>query len=371
VSACAACLRASALRSEGLTVAENKASSGLEVRRFLRMDPEEMSAVLRREHPGVEARLEESLPFAVDEAERRHGLWTVCRHEPEFPVALGQFREPSDVPSVIYGVGEKRMFDLRTDRGSVAVVGARRATAYGREVAYSLANEASAIGMTVISGMALGIDGAAHRGALQGGGRTIAVLAGGPEAAYPRSHRLLYDQIREVGCVISENPPGSEVRRWAFVARNRLIAGLAAITIFVEGATDSGAMHTVGFAEELGLAVGAVPGPVGSPMSAGPNALLAGLGGHLVRDLDDVLEALGLESDGPHPTVDAAAVTGELGEEIIGLICAGDRTPREIAAALPEVTGREVVRVLGRLELHGIVRREASGEYLLARTPGL
>jgi DNA processing protein len=322
---------------------------------------------LRRDHPEIDESLARATDELLSDAHDRDGLWTVCRHEPEFPERLRLFADVSDVPAVLYGVGRKELFDDLTDDNGLAIVGARRASAYGREVAYSLANEAAAAGMIIVSGMALGVDGAAHRGALQGGGRTIAVLAGAPELAYPRSHRLLHEQIRAAGCVISENPPGSQAQRWAFVARNRVIAGLAAMTVFVEGSEQSGAMHTVNFAEELGAGVGAVPGPITGPLSTGPNKLLSDPGVSVIRGVSDVLDSLAMSFDAPMlPGLGDDAVD-QLGREILELISAGDRTPRELSQSLPDSSPREISRALGQLELLGMVEREASGAYLRRR----
>jgi DNA processing protein len=355
------------LRSEGLTFAERRYSSTIEASRLLRLDPEEMLDELRRSHPDIDESLALTTERLLEDARASDGLWTVCRHDPEFPERLRRFDSPSDIPAVIYGVGRKALFDELTDDNGLAIVGARRASAYGREVAYSLANEGSAAGMIVVSGMALGVDGAAHRGALQGGGRTIAVLAGGPEHAYPRSHRLLHEQIRAAGCVISENPPGSQAQRWAFVARNRVIAGLAAMTVFVEGSEESGAMHTVRFAEELGSGVGAVPGPITGPLSVGPNKLLGVEGVTVVCGIPDVLAELAITPEAPRLPGFADDEVDELASLILELIAAGDRTPREIATSLPDRGPREISRALGQLEMLGMVERESSGEYVRRR----
>lgn len=322
---------------------------------------------LRRDHPEIDESLARTTEDLLDDARHREGLWTVCCHDPEFPERMRRFSNASDTPAVLYGVGRKELFDELTDGNGLAIVGARRASAYGREVAYSLANDAASSGMIVVSGMALGVDGAAHRGALQGGGRTIAVLAGGPESPYPRSHRLLHEQIRAAGCVISENPPGAQAQRWAFVARNRLIAGLAAMTVFVEGSEDSGAMHTVRFAEELGSGVGAVPGPVTGPLSVGPNRLLSVEGVTVICGVSDVLDELAITPELPRLPGFEREDVDELGSMILELIAAGDRTPRELAQSLPSRAPREISRSLGRLELLGMIEREASGEYVRRR----
>lgn len=378
MSACEDCLRASVLRSEGLVHAETTCASTIDAARLLRMDPPAMLERLRREKPGIEAELARAV--SAIGAGSSDGGWTICRHEAGFPSRLLCFGDARDIPAVLYGVGAREILENCVDQASVAIVGARRASAYGREVAYTLGREAAASGLTVISGMALGVDGAAHRGALQAGGRTIAVLAGAPEIPYPRSHRLLHEQLRSDGCVVSENPPGSQARRWAFVARNRLIAGLAAMTVFVEGAEDSGARHTVGFAEELGTLVGAVPGPVTGPLSAGPNGLLAASSAAVVRGVEDVLDELGFESGQPRLERSArlerfdCAESGDGGQEplahlVLELIAAGDRDPRTICSSLPEHGGRAVTQTLGKLELQGRISRLQSGEYQLVGRP--
>ena len=172
----------------------------------------------------------------------------------------------------------------------MTIVGARRATSYGREIARELGRELAAAGMVVVSGLAFGIDGCAHRGALDAG-RTIAVLGCGPDVAYPASHRTLWRRICEAGLVISELPPGATPWRWTFPARNRIMAALAGMTVVVEAATRSGSLITTDLAADLGRDLGAVPGPVTSRASAGPNALLAS-GAHVIRDAQDVLDAM-------------------------------------------------------------------------------
>lgn len=288
-------------------------------------------------------------------------VWMICRHSDEFPTGCLRFERESDVPWVLYGVGERLHLAAMLGAPGVSLVGARRATAYGREVAYNLGRESAEAGLTVVSGLALGVDGAAHRGALQGGGPTIAVLAGGAERPYPRSHRLLHEQVAENGCVISETPPRFEARRWSFVARNRIIAALSALTVFIEGTKSSGARHTVDFAEQLDLLVGAVPGPITSPMSAGPNALLAELGVVAVRGVDDLLAAVGVERF--RLPSDAGPTGSQLEDPLLEAILAGARDPRSLEGALPELGTREISQRLGELELAGRLRRLAGGEY--------
>lgn len=363
---CDACLRESLLRSEALRYAEAKYTRTVDAAGLLRLDAPELHAALIAMYPEIEVQMERDLEdLLLSDAPDENTIWTICRHDPEYPHRLLTL---GDAPPVIYGLGDSQLISglAHTDPGAtegVAIVGARRASAYGREVAYSLANEASALGLTVVSGMALGIDGAAHRGALQGGGRTIAVLAGGPDVAYPRSHRLLHEQIIEAGCVVSENPPGTTAKRWAFVARNRVIAGLASISVFVEGTEESGARHTMDFAEQMESAVGAVPGPVTSPLSAGPNAMLCKDEAVVVRDISDVLEVLSIDlARTPIGVASAPALEG-LRAEVFELVAAGDSTPRAIAQSIPNSDAREIIRTLGQLELTGLIRRESDGSY--------
>ena len=170
------------------------------------------------------------------------------------------------------------------------MVGARRASSYGRDVARQLGRDLAAAGLVVVSGLAFGVDACAHRGALETG-RTVAVLGCGADVAYPAAHRSLWRRVQENGLVLSELPPGTGAWRWSFPARNRVMAALAGMTVVVEAAERSGSLITADLAADLGRDLGAVPGPVNSRVSAGPNNLLAG-GACLVRDAQDVLDAM-------------------------------------------------------------------------------
>ncbi len=167
----------------------------------------------------------------------------------------------------------RRMLRCSTEP-AVAIVGARACSAYGRSVTRSLARELAAAGLVVVSGMARGIDGEAHRGALEGGGRTVAVLGCGIDRDYPAAHAELARRIGEHGLVLSEYEPGVEPAPWRFPARNRIIAGLCAAAVVVEARERSGALITADFALEEGRDVLAVPGEITSALSAGTNALL-------------------------------------------------------------------------------------------------
>jgi DNA processing protein len=189
---------------------------------------------------------------------------------------------------------------------TVAVVGTRRCTPEGLSVAYELGRDLAAAGVTVVSGLALGIDGAAHGGALAArrplAAPTVGVAASGVDVVYPRRHRALWSEIGRWGAVVSETAPGSPAQAWRFPARNRIIAGLAQVVVVVESHLRGGSWHTVDAALEAGKEVAAFPGPVRSPASAGTNRLLA-TGAAVVTSADDVLDLLdaGSRTSGRRP----------------------------------------------------------------------
>jgi DNA processing protein len=178
-----------------------------------------------------------------------------------------------------------------SDALAVAIVGSRRATPYGMQVAEALAADLAARGVTIVSGLARGIDAAAHRGALSGGGRTVAVLGSGIDIIYPPENRDLARSIAERGAIVSQFPHGTRPLAYNFPTRNRTIAGLALGVVVVEASERSGALITAGLAADLGREVFAVPGRVGSDLSRGPHGLLRD-GAILVRDWADIVQEL-------------------------------------------------------------------------------
>jgi DNA processing protein len=306
----------------------------------------------------LEALDADELRAAVDGA----GLEVVCRHDEAYP---GRLHELADAPAVLFVAGGvDRLGSLAggsLDDGprAVAIVGTRRASAEGLEVARSLGRGLAAAGVTVVSGMALGIDSAAHAGALQAGGRTIAVLGCGADVAYPPSKARLHRELGEVGCVVSELPPGFTPLRWCFPARNRIIAGLAHMTIVVEAAKRSGSLITADIAIDLGREVGAVPGAVTAWRAAGTNDLLRD-GATLIRDARDALDsAVGVERDEAVVAPDLEPRLRELFEEV----AAGSDT---LAALVP--SAREAGSTLAgltELELLGHLRRAPGGRYVV------
>ncbi|MFM7063229.1 MAG: DNA-processing protein DprA [Actinomycetes bacterium] len=213
------------------------------------------------------------------------GVGVTCLAGPGYPPVL--LHDP-DPPVVLFHLGSPDVLV----RPRVAVVGTRRSTPYGRQVARDLGHDLAAAGVCVVSGLALGIDAAAHRGAVAAG-PAAAVVGSGLDAPCPRSNRDLCAQVAERGVVLSEAPPGTAAAPWRFPVRNRVLAGLAQAVVVVESAGAGGSMHTVREALERDVPVLAVPGPVQSAVSAGPHELLAD-GAGLCTGAQDVLDLLGL-----------------------------------------------------------------------------
>lgn len=234
-------------------------------------------------------------------------------------------------------------------RPSVAVVGARSCSPYGAQVAREVSRELAAAGIVVVSGLARGIDGEAHRGALAAGGMTVAVLGCGIDRDYPRAHAELARRITESGAIVSEYAPGVEPSPWRFPARNRIVAGLARATVVVEARERSGALITADFALELGREVFAVPGEITSGLSAGTNDLIR-QGAMPLLSAGDVLDALGLEPPSPPAAADVSDDARALLEPLSDL----SRSLDELARA----TGLDSARIaaaLTELELGGLV----------------
>jgi len=286
-------------------------------------------------------------------------LTAVCRCDDRYPDRL---RELADPPAVLHIAGRAGALDATE---CVAIVGARRGTTYGLEVSRSLGRGLTAAGVPVVSGMAMGVDSAAHIGALENHvAAPVAVLAGGADVPYPSSRRRLHAQLVERGCVVSELPPGFTAFRWCFVARNRLIAGLAALTVVVEATERSGSLTTADFAGQLGRPVAGVPGPVTSRFSAGTNSLLAA-GAGVVRHTRDVLDQLLGPSDPRTDDPPPAAVPIEPRlRRLLDAIERGHGSLAELTSD-PGAT-RQVLQDLTDLELRGLVRREFGGRYVRA-----
>ncbi|MGK2955355.1 MAG: DNA-processing protein DprA [Solirubrobacterales bacterium] len=363
-SACGECLRRSWLINELAPYIQVACDDrpGKRTPELLRLNDEGLAAAVARRHMDrllskvAAIREEQMLGVLIDS-----GCWACCVHDSRFPEGLC---DGADGPRILIGKGNGiRLADLTTS-GSVTVVGARRATGYGLEVARNLGRELTAAGLNVVSGMALGIDGAAHRGALETG-HTVAVLGSGAGRAYPVSHTRLYRQIVETGLVISELPPGATPQRWTFPARNRIMAALSGMTVVVEAAFRSGSLITAEMASDAGREVGAVPGQVTVAAAAGTNELIAS-GAALIRDARDVLDrvvgigVMPVPSGGPAIDVRQA--------KVIEAVEAGCSTV-DAAADFLATDSDAVAIALARLEVMGYLVCSLTGTYARTTQP--
>ena len=263
------------------------------------------------------------------------------------------------------------LLGVRGDPGALAgpfaaLVGARKATAYGLGVAARLARELAACGVGVVSGLALGIDAAAHRGALEAGGRTVAVLGCGPDRVYPARHERLAAEIAARGALLSELPPGAPPLAYHFPLRNRLISALAEAVVVVEARARSGSLITAEHAAEQGREVLAVPGPVDAPESEGPNRLLRD-GAAPVLDASDVLRAIG----GQHVAPASSARSAEPADpesRALWLALRSEPATRDELAARLGLAPQEMARRLLPLELDGRVLEDRDGRLRVVPT---
>ena len=269
--------------------------------------------------------------------------------DPEYPERLLDLPDP---PPCLFIRGRPPLGPADV---AISVVGARACSPYGREVAEGIGAGVAAAGVTVVSGAAIGIDGAAHRGALRVGGPTVAVLGSGIDTAYPPRHRGLIERIAREGSVVSEYPPGVKPEPRRFPARNRIVAALGRVVVVVEGAPGSGSLITAEFAEDLGRDVLAVPGPVTSPLSQTPNELIRE-GGTLVRGPDDVLAWLDLWEPGKPGK--RTAIPEDLPESQARALeaVAGEPVTVDAVAARSGLDAPAALSALMALELRGILR---------------
>jgi DNA processing protein len=364
--ACDACLARTWLIARLAGAIEIARHRKRRLREILALPGDELVAALAREDAAaVAAELATLEVDALREATTAASLDAVCRHGDLYPSRL---LDLDDAPAVLFVAGGVDRLDELAGAGlddgprAIAVVGTRRASPDGLEIARVLGRGLSATGVTLVSGMALGIDSASHGGAVQAGGRTIAVLACGADLAYPPSKARLRDQIvAGGGCVISELPPGFRPMKWCFPARNRVIAALSHMTIVVEAARRSGSLITAEIASDLGREVGAVPGSVMSWRAAGTNALLRD-GASLVRDVRDVLDiAVGVGPDDGEPPLHLTPHLRAIFAEVAG----GRDTLAALAGAAGAGSVGETLAALTELELLGHLRRGPGGRYVV------
>lgn len=405
-SVCDACLRKSALighlgpRLSALLGGLDKRVGGV-----LALAEEELIVAVAGRH-GDRAR---RFSAGFDAATMRRSLAELevdaaCRHGGAYPPALLAL---ADVPPAIYFTGGPERLNELLEVPVATVVGSRTPSRYATEVAHALGRGLAAAGVTVVSGLALGVDAAAHRGVVVAEGKPLGVLAGGVDMPYPKRNRALHTQIRAEGVLLSELPPGHRPQRWSFPARNRIMAALGRLTVVVEAAESSGTLITAEFAAQLGREVGAVPGHVTARLAAGSNRLLRE-GAAVIRSPQDALdELLGVgapvrldpvdpdrHSPERHPlvtpsgtgaTVPGGSTHGHSAPELV--TAGGSPRPLEpsldatLRRVLDMVEGEETVEAigretglgpgraraaLGRLELMGLVSRDGFASY--ART---
>jgi DNA processing protein len=360
--ACGECLRRAWLVASLAGHIETAVSDtpGNRAGELLALPDEELTrALARKRAESFLRRAAERDPERMLAAVAGSGGWATCRHDELYPETL---HDLGDAPAVIFGRGRAATLGKLGRRGAVTIVGSRRPSRYGRELATKLGGELAEAGFAVVSGMAIGIDSAAQGGALSAAGLTVAVLGCGVDRPYPPRSARLYGEIVERGLIIGELPPGTEPRRWTFPARNRIMAALGAMTVVVEARERSGSLITAEMAQDLNREVGAVPGLVGTSPAAGTNGLIHD-GAHLIRDAQDVLDAL--LGPGAERRPRLTAVGPALAPELTGVL---DLVERDSGSAdsLARASGLDPGSLAGalvRLELSGYVRCNGNGRY--------
>lgn len=310
---------------------------------------------LVRHVPGSEAC---SVQRALQKLDKVGG-WICTYWDDDYPQRLRQIPDP---PALLYGCGT-----LPNDPG-LAIVGTRQPTDVGRLFTERLAEQVASSGTVVISGMARGIDSAAHRGALNGGGKTVAVLGCGIDRIYPPENARLYREIIDLGALISEYPPGSEPLPGHFPGRNRIISGLSEATLVVEAARDSGSLITAEFALEQGREVMAVPGGIDRKSSYGPNFLIK-QGAHPITEAVEVMEILGINRYVNRGRLGAEKTALKLSEPANLILSQLDLTPRHSDELAGEsgLTAMDLSAILLQLELQGYAEKLPGGRYVRGR----
>jgi DNA processing protein len=280
------------------------------------------------------------------------GRWK--KGDPEYPAELLDLSSP---PIELFAIG--RIEALSKPR--VAIVGTRNSTAYGERITRVLVRSLVRAGVSIISGMARGIDGAAHRTAIEDGGKTVAVLGTGVDVPYPVGHRHLHRLIAEHGLVLSENAPGATAHQGAFPKRNRIIAALAPVTIVVEAGFKSGALNTASQALELGRVVAAVPGPIDSEQSKGSNQLLRD-GAVMIASPDDALALLGVSAPKERPAPILPEAERRIWDALDTAFADVDSVAARAGVAIPECLSG-----ITSLEIMGLIECSAAGE--IRRSP--
>ena len=296
---------------------------------------------------------------------REHGIRAVSKQDPDYPENL---RGVDDAPDVLFVRGSL----FPSDRTAVAVVGTRSPSPAGKTIAFELARDLAAAGVTVVSGLAMGIDAQAHRGALEASGRTIACLGTGVDVPYPRMNAELFDSIAQKGALVSEYEPGTDALPWRFPKRNRIISGLSLGVVVVEAGEKSGALITADLALRQGRPVMAVPGSPKNAVSAGCNKLIQE-GAYLVTCAQDVLEFLAKEGECVpsayrHESTTPRGLSLEEGA-VLEHLRGQPLTPDQLAEKVPGLEPGRLLSALTSLEMKGIVEKTPGGTYLFVPTP--
>ncbi|MGH9314459.1 MAG: DNA-processing protein DprA [Vicinamibacterales bacterium] len=317
-----------------------------------------LAALWRQDPPALRARLEAVRPEvkAAIAQGLRAGLAPILWADAHYPARLARIYDP---PPLVWCRGDP----ARLDGLSVALVGARAASSYARDVAERLGEGLARRGVTVVSGLARGVDGASHRGSLAGGGPTIAVLGSGADVVYPAEHLDLADAIARNGAVVSELLPGARPLPEHFPLRNRIISGLSVAVVIVEASEKSGSLITARMALEQGREVMAVPGNVLSPRNRGSHALLRD-GAKLVEGVDDILEELGASARLAPPADAAKQLTDE---PLLSLMEDGEDYAVEDLEALTGLRATALLTRLLELEMNGQVARREAGRFVRVR----
>lgn len=303
----------------------------------------------------------------VAERTKRMGAETLCWADPRYPARL---REIYDPPLALFALGRVELLDTVM----VAVVGSRRPTAYGQAVAERLGKDLAAAGVTVVSGMARGIDTAAHQGALAARGGTVAVFGCGLDVIYPAENRALAERIAREGLLLSEFPAGTPGHAQNFPIRNRVISGLSEGVVVVEGKQYSGSLITARLALDQNREVFAVPGNITSPASFGPNLLIK-QGAQLVQSHEDILDGLGSEArarllrQGSLPVEPPVAAAAEPMARLAGEVLRFLHVDKPVALdelieSIPHASPSELIAVLFELEEAGRVRQLPGRSYV-------
>ncbi len=284
----------------------------------------------------------------------KKGIQIITQEMAAYPNSLKNIPDP---PICLYVKGSIKVFQNYL----FSVVGTRKPTPYGSEIAKKFSHELAIAGFTIVSGMALGIDTIAHQAALNVEGKTIAILGCGVDIIYPASNRPLYLQIiKQGGCIVSEFPPGHLVKPGLFIARNRIISGLSRGVLVIEGAADSGALITARYAAVQGKEVFAPPGPLGSTMSAAPNILLK-QGAKFVTETSDILEEFNLKLV-PREEKRIEEELNEPERKIFSVLKMGPHFVEDLRTVIDMPVPR-ILEIISMLEIKGIILKNNDGKY--------